>query len=253
MKRKITILSVAAAVLIATGCTKNSFSIEGTMANGAGRKLYLEEITPEGTLFIDSVQIDSRGHYEITYEMPYPSLYNLHASANNYVVLAPEYGEKIHVDGDYEKFSQSYRVSGSPESTLLWQLQQYINDGAMVLNALVDTTEYYAQQYFEGNVSEATVLEKKEMTDSLFLIEYHAQQDYVTDFLDQNKGSLATLIALYTHFNNRPLINPRREESADYYDAVLEGLEERHPDNPHTQHFKISVERLHSALANQPQ
>ena len=59
--------------------------------------------------------------------------------------------------------------------------------------------------------------------------------------IQDNLGSLATLIALYKPFNNRPLINP--EDSFEFYEAVLEGLEESMPDNPHTLNFKNQVER----------
>ena len=250
MQHKLLFVALAAALLTAA-CQNKSFTISGTIEGGAGQKLFLEELTPDGPLFIDSIPIDAKGHYKYRYTMPYRSMYNLHTTADNYAVTLPDYGEHMVLDGRWDNLSLTYTVKGSPESTLLWQLQQYINDGAQVLNALVDTTQHYAELLFAGSVDEATVLEKKAMTDSLFLEEYHAQQDYATSFVQENAGSLATLIALYMNFNNRPLIDPRMESSVDYYETVLNGLEERYPDNPHTQHFKISVERMRSRVNNQ--
>ena len=61
-------------------------------------------------------------------------------------------------------------------------------------------------------------------------------------FIEENQGSLSTLIALYKPFNNRPLIDTRAPENIDWYDLVLEGLQQSLPDNPHTLHFKNSVE-----------
>ena len=151
----------------------------------------------------------------------------------------------------WENLSVSYDIQGSYESSLLWQLQQYTNDGAKILNELIDTTEYYAKLYFDKRVDEATVLAKKDMTDSIYRRAFEEQQEYVCRFIEENQGSLSTLIALYKPFNNRLLIDTRDPNSIDYYDLVLEGLQERYPDNPHTLHFKNTTEHLRSAIAHQ--
>ena len=234
-----------------TGCQHNTFTISGTLDGGAGHTLWLEEIAPDGPMFIDSIPIDSKGHFKYTYKMPYRSLYNLHTTDDNYIVTLPDYGEKLKVTGRYDNLSVSYDIKGSPESSLLWQLQQYTNDGATVLRALIDTTKYYQQLLAEGNVDIEVVYDKKDMTDSIYRLTAEEQQDYVCRFIEENQGSLATLIALYKPFNNRLLIDTRDPNSIDWYDMVLEGLQERYPDNPHTLHFKNTTEHLRSALSRQ--
>ena len=234
-----------------TGCQHNTFTISGTLDGGAGHTLWLEEIAPDGPLFIDSIPMDSKGHFKYTYKMPYRSLYNLHTTEDNYIVTLPDYGEKLKVTGRYDNLSVSYDIKGSPESSLLWQLQQYTNDGATVLRALIDTTKYYQQLLAEGKVDIEVVYDKKDMTDSIYRLTAEEQQDYVCRFIEENSGSLATLIALYKPFNNRLLIDTRDPNSIDWYDMVLEGLQERYPDNPHTLHFKNTTEHLRSALSRQ--
>jgi len=145
----------------------------------------------------------------------------------------------------------TYDVSGSPESALLWQLQQYTNDGGKVLNELVDTSEHYALMHQRGLIDADAVALKKQETDSLYRLVFAEQQDYVCRFIEENQGSLATLIALYKPFNNRMLIDTRNPQCIDWYDMVLEGLEQRYPDNPHTLHFKNTTEHLRSALSRQ--
>ena len=234
-----------------TGCHHNTFTISGTLDDGAGKTLWLEEIAPDGPLFIDSIPVDGHGNFKYTYKMPYRSLYNLHTTEDNYIVTLPDYGERLKVTGKYENLSVSYDITGSPESALLWQLQQYTNDGARVLGALVDTTERYAQLLFDGKITKEDVLRKKEETDSIYRLTAEEQQDYIFRFLEENKGSLSTLIALYKPFNNRLLIDTRDPNSIDWYDLVLEGLQERYPDNPHTLHFKNTTEHLRSSLSRQ--
>ena len=238
-------------LLLLAGCKHDTFTISGTLDGGAGKTLWLEEIAPDGPLFIDSIPVDSKGHFKYTYKMPYRSLYNLHTTDDNYIVTLPDYGEKLKIGGSWDNLSMSYTVEGSPESGLLWLLQQYTNDGALVLKALVDTTNLYAQRYFDKQITEQQVLDKKDETDSIYHATFQEQQDYICRFLEENKGSLSTLIALYKPFNNRLLIDTRDPNSIDWYDLVLEGLQERYPDNPHTLHFKNTTEHLRSKLSRQ--
>ena len=248
MKKLIPLLTLA---LLVAGCQHNSFTISGTLEGGAGHTLWLEEIAPDGPIFIDSIPMNSKGHFKYSYKMPYRSLYRLHTSENNYIVTLPDYGEHIKIGGRWDNLSMSYTVEGSSESGLLWLLQQYTNDGAEVLKQLIDPTEHYAQLLFDEQITQQQVLDKKDETDSIYRITFQEQQDFVCDFLEENKGSLSTLIALHKTFNNRLLIDTRDPGSIEWYDLVLEGLQERYPDNPHTLHFKLTTEHLRSTLSRQ--
>lgn len=245
MKR---ILYFAVVALLFVGCKNDTFTVSGTIENGANKTLWLEEIAPEGPLFIDSIPVDSKGCFKYKYKMPYRSLYTLHTSEGNYAVLLPDYGEKLKVKGDWENLSLTYTVEGSPESQLLWQLQQLTNDGAAVITDLVDTARHYNQLLNEGAVDEKTVAAKRHITDSIYVAECSLQQEYVEGFIEENVGSLATMIALYKSFNTLPIIAPNDSASLYYYDLVLEGLLQRYPDNPHTLNFQTTVERMHSKL-----
>ena len=245
-------LVMLVAVLCLAACGgKDTFTISGTLDNGAGHTLWIEELSPDGARFIDSIPMDSKGHFKYKHSLTYRTLFNLHTTDNNYVVLLPDCGERLDIGGNWDNLSVTYTVSGSPESVLLWQLQQYTNDGGLVLNDLVDTTMYYQRLLAEGRVDEATVAAKKAETDSIYRLTFTEQQDYVCRFIEENRGSLSTLIALYKPFNNRLLIDTRDPTSIDWYDLVLEGLQESLPDNPHTINFTNTTEHLRSALARQ--
>ena len=233
---KQTIIAACAALALAA-CTHNAFTIEGSLENGSDKTLWLEELSPEGPLFIDSIHTDSQGHFSYTYKMPYRSFYNLHSTDDNYIVTLPDYGEHIIVNGRWDNLSVSYTVEGSPESMLLWQLQQYTNEGAAVVTALVDTSNRYSALLEAGKVDKATVAAKHRQTDSVFREERNRQREFLHNFLEENTGSLSTLIALYKTYNNRALIDPRDSAGAVYYEMVRDGLQQRYPDNPHTLHF----------------
>ena len=235
------------AILICTatmvGCNKsNTFTLKGELDNGANKTIYIEELTPEGPLFLDSIYLDSEGKFSYKYQMPYPSIYNVHVSPIDYIVLVPQEGERINLSGDYDSIQWDYSIQGSPESIRLLQLQQYTNDGILLLSDLVDELNHNDSLLATNLISQKEYDEAKEITDSIFLNTYGEQQDYMCNFIQTNLGSLSTLLALYKQFNNQPLINPR--ENFDYYELVLQGLEESQPENPHTIRFKNTVEHL---------
>ncbi|MBR1549061.1 MAG: DUF4369 domain-containing protein [Bacteroidales bacterium] len=252
MKYKLrTFICLSLLLLGASACKHDGFTIEGTIEGGAGKSLWIEEIAPEGPIFIDSIRMDANGHFKYRYNPPYKSLYNLHTTENNYIVTLPSNGERIEVTGKYDNLSLTYNVKGSTESALLWQLQQYTNDGSKILFALVDSVNHYDALLAAKEIDNATYDALKATMDSIYHATFVEQQEYVCRFVEENAGSLSALIALYKPFNNRALIDPRDPVSIEYFDLVLEGLQRELPDNPHTLHFKNTTEHLRSALARQ--
>lgn len=221
-------------------CKKNtSFTVEGTVSNAT--TLFIEELTPEGPLFLDSIAVNAKGHYDIKLEMPYPTFYYLHATENDFVVLRPEWGEKIVVDGDARNFQGSYRVSGSPESEFLWEFQVFTNQGIEEVMQLGQLDQQNRETYGAGTDAYNRA---KAHTDTLFWNIYQAQRSYADSAIYANMGTLATLIVLNKQFVNDPklpLVHPIRE--FPIYEDVLNGLQSQLPDNPHTQNFRNTVDR----------
>lgn len=229
----------------------DGFSLSGEIAGGAGKRLWVEEIGPKETMFIDSVQIDSAGHFEFQFQPSYRSLFALHVTPENYIVFLPDNGETIELDGQWDSLSLTYTIQGSRESLLLWQLQEFYNEGARVLRDIVDTANHYDDLLKRKKITKKQYDAKRKESNDIYRDAFLEQQDYICRFIEENKGSLATLIALYKDFNHRPLIDARDPGSIDYYDLVLQGLQQTLPDNPHTLYFKNTTEHLRSALARQ--
>lgn len=233
------LIFVLASTLLCGCHSHDQFSIEGTISNSNGRSLYIEELTPNGTVFLDSISIASDGRFKYSAALTYQTFFNLHSSPVDYVVLLPEAGEHIILTGCFDSLQTTYETSGSIGSTLLWQLQDYTNDGIRTLIDLVERDKANRDRF--GVESDAYKNAKQE-TDSIFRDAFQAQVEYMSQFIQEHNGSLASLIALYKEFNQQPIITP--EYNLDYYEEVLSGLEATLPDNPHTVHFKNTVERL---------
>jgi len=235
--KRIFFLIVASFVFFSCG-NKNDFSIQGTLVNGANKMVYLEELTPDGPLFIDSIRLDSKGKFSYRYTMPYESFYNLHVSENSYIMLIPQAGEKIELKADYDALEYSYEVYGSPESSLMWQIQQYGNQGREQLVEIIEKDKAN-----KASLHGKDSLAAREITDSLYSDLFKDQQSFIIHFIEDHRGSLATIIAVYKTFNgDNALVDPAL--NLDWYEEVLNGLEEMKPTNPHTQHFALSVAAL---------
>lgn len=245
-----TLLFLFAAIILTSCGHRNQITISGVLENGAGKVIYFEELAPTGPIFLDSITLDSHGAFSFKYDMPYKTFYNLHASQYDYVVLLPDFGEEIQIQGCYDSLMMTYTLKGGGDSQLLWQLQRYTNDGIQVLRQIGTQDQANKQMVQNGTMTQAQYDAAHAVTDSIYLSTYHEQQNYVKQFIEEHSGNLATIIALYKPFNsNHPLIEPKID--FEYYDLVLQGLEETMPDNPHTLNFKNTVEHVRFQYAAQ--
>lgn len=256
MKNRIITILLTTTVLAIVGCKGGkgdgpmTFNIDGKLANAAGKTLYIEEMTPDnGAQFVDSIRCDSDGRFSFKGTMTYQTFFNLHSSEADYIVLLPSDGEKINISGDANDMGSTYMVDGSPESRLMWQIQSYINDAN---KTIADIAQQDKQN--RATLSEAEYEKAHSVTDSIFIAEHNLLGVMFLNFIEDNRGSLSTLYAVDAPFNRSGRVF-YSETDFEVFETVLEGLEERIPDNPHTQYYKTRVERARSArtIAQQQQ
>ncbi len=235
--RKILLLLTVCIMIVSCRNENETFAIEGYLKGGEGKYIFIEEITPTEIIFIDSVKLDDNGEFEFKYKMPYRSFYNVAVSQEDFIMLLPDYKEKIKLTGDYSNLSRTYQLVGSPESQLLWQLNDYTIMGVDRLDSIKMVYDVLMQ-----NPDTNFIKKEKELLDSIYLNAYYEQQDFVVHFVQENTGSLSTLIALYKTFNTIPLINP--EQGFEYYEMVNDGLKTSLPENPHTLNFGNTMQKM---------
>ena len=223
-------------VLVCTSCNRNpksdEFKIEGFLTNGESRFLVIHEISPSGNILIDTIWTTKNGEFEYTYKMPYKSFYTIETDKNEYITFLPDYQEIINFEGDYEHLSPTYGIDGSSGSQLLWKLNKKELEGISILNEINKTWRELANTADSSDV--------KKQLDSLYYETWIAQKMYYYDFIHDNKGSLATLMALYKTFNQRKMFPV--ETDAGLYQIVSDGLNESLSGNPHTKHFDKSYQ-----------
>ena len=143
--------------------------------------------------------------------------------------------------GNADELSKSYRVECSPESQLLWQIMNYINQANVVIGDLAQR-----EKYNKENLSKAEYEVAHAQTDSIFTVERVTINLMLTNFIEDNAGSLATLYAIDAPFN-RSMRVFYEQSDFEMFETVLDGLEAQCPDNPHTQFYRNRVERVCAA------
>ncbi len=249
MNTKVILFGLSIVALMVSCGKKNTFTIEGTLQNGAGKQIVIEEIAPKDLIPIDTITLDNNGHFSFTYEMPYQSFYTVKVSDKDFVTILPNYNETVILTGDYRFLSPTYEVKDSPGSVQLWQLNDFYLYGTLRLDSIARA---FDQLVAECKGDTNCIKKQKPMLDSVYVSARSEQQQYIISFIQRNKGSLATLIALYKPFNGKALINPTTADFY-YYEQVIAGLEDSVPDNPHTVHFRNTVERqrVYNSTVNQ--
>ena len=254
--RNIVALTLLIFMAVLTGCSGNkdkgsmSFSIEGRLENAANRMLYIAEMTPsEGEKSLDSVKCDKNGNFKYKGSMTYQTFFDLHCSEYDYIVLLPQDGEKIEVVGDANELHTKYQVKVSPESQLMWQINDYVNQANM---AIADIAQQDKRN--KETLSPEEYEREHTKTDSLFVAERQTIYLMLSNFIDDNYGSLSTLYAIDAPFNHIMRVF-YAEQDFEMFENVLEGLNEKCGDNPHTLNYRTRVERARSArmLAAQQQ
>ncbi len=112
----------ALAALAAVSCSERKFHIEGTLTEAADSTLYLENMSLDGPVAVDSVRLGASGDFSFSGECPgAPEFYRLRVGDQT-VNLAVDSTETIRVEARLSQLPTGYRVEGSADCERIRQL-----------------------------------------------------------------------------------------------------------------------------------
>ena len=120
--RLFALAAVAAAMTGVTSCTEKKFHVEGSIADAKDSTLYLENMSLNGPVAIDSVKLGDDGAFsfgERTAEAP--EFYRLRI-AGQIVNLAIDSTETVRVKASYPTMTTQYEVEGSDDCSKIKEL-----------------------------------------------------------------------------------------------------------------------------------
>jgi thiol-disulfide isomerase/thioredoxin len=232
MKIKNALLLLPFALIFAcsdSGASSTEFELKGKLTNAHGENVYLEQLSPQAIKPIDTVQLDEKGEFTINAPVSETGFYRLKLSEKNFATLILEAGQKVKITGDAQDLGNTYKVEGSPDSELFWELNQRSADNYRRRDSLQRTFQAFINMTGNDSVkidSMSKQLEKPYMG----LINEHNK--YLQSFIEKNPTSFASLAAI----QQLPA-----EEFLSTYIKLDEGLYSKYPNSNYIKAFHESV------------
>ncbi len=212
-------LAVAATLM---GCGGDGARLSGHFIGADGQPVYLERVMPGATTpQVDTVVTNGRGEFTFKVALPdrQPTIFNLRYDGEMVpLLISPR--EKVNVLslGDLD----GYRVSGSPESELVWQLHGILTKGATKLDSL-------------RNMLGVTAIgpsgdELRAQINRTWFEEYLRVRRRQIAFIVENASSLAAIYALYQRLPGDDVLF-NGDNDVVYYRMVADSVRTRYPDS----------------------
>lgn len=113
-------LALMAAML--TSCNNKKFHISGTVTEAKDSVLYLENMSLDGPVVVDSVKLDDKGAFSFSGKAPdAPEFYRLRI-AGQIINLSVDSTETVDVKASYPSMATGYTVDGSAECATIREL-----------------------------------------------------------------------------------------------------------------------------------
>ncbi|MFI3279038.1 MAG: TlpA disulfide reductase family protein [Rikenellaceae bacterium] len=215
-----------------SSCQSNKVKISGRFVGGNSSVAYLEEISLEGGMIVDSVELSSAGEFTFNLEAQdqHHKLYNIVYDWSAIPVFAAA-GDNIKFNS-VGNIAKNYTVEGSEESELMRQFYQNYIDG-------ISSMDKIAMQYASESISEE---ERAELAKQ-YSAEHTRIKREQLEFIISNKANLAAVYALYQRLpNDSYLFNGRSD--VIYYRTVAEALEESYPESPYIKSIQADINQF---------
>ena len=234
MNRVISLSLIVFLVVISWQCASNKdFEVTGKLTGAVNDTIELQEMVDNTMKPVKMLYTDESGQFSFTDTASNPRFLFLKLRSN-YISLLVLNGQEISLSADLSNFNQSFSISGSRESELIWDLNKEMQSAAIKLDSLA--TEYGAIQ------------ERNPETDNWFQEEYQKllteQKTFILSFIDDNYDSPASIVALSHKLGQQSILNSASD--FNYFAKVDSSLSSQYPNS-------TMVKTLHNWVIGQQQ
>lgn len=217
-------LILLAVILSFTACSTNKtgYNLDGTFSNSNGKTVSLMVMKENNLEPVDSVQLDESGQFSFSGNLESPNFFMLTSGQMNYITLIINPGEKINIDADITNMIEHYEIKGSPDSELLK------NYTAKLMSSIEELT--ILNQVYYDSIQSPNLPSIMEDLNAKSEILAEDMRSFTIKFIEDNSGSLATLMALYQQLGPRQYVLDPTEDFV-YYETVDSILYEKYPES----------------------
>lgn len=238
MIRKVTALLFISLSL--AGCANNKFTLSGELENAVpDTYIFLDRLGGTNLQPYDSVKIAADGSFEFTGEIEQPEFFLLKLSQSNFLTTLIEPGDKISLKANADSLGATAEVEGSPATNKMIEYDLRLQEAIAELQKL---GEIYRDNEGSDNLEEIMNELDQKAQDIL-----KDMNEYTKNFIDDNIGSMVSLIALYKQVSPRVYVL-NIENDLDYYRRVDSSLFEQYPNSDPVKTLHSQMETLLSSM-----
>jgi len=230
-------------VLLSYGCNTHSPEnaiISGAIEGAEGQFIYLEKLTVNDLIRIDSVIMEKNGRFVFSYAPIETGFYLLKMENGDKVTYVSEKASKLELHADTSTFPDIYEITGNEESEILRQYFLQTARNQATLDSL--------SRIFRSSTHLRNFYEIKAGLDSAFAELFKDQQELVRKTVEDNSNSLAALLLFNQRFASKVLLSP--ETDFDLMLQIDSCVSLRYPGN---MHVVAHHERILDILENKKQ
>lgn len=224
-------------MLAFTACNKNKFHIEGTITDAKDSTLYLEHMSLDGPVAIDSVVLDEKGEFSFSGDAyKTPEFFRLRI-ANGIINVSIDSTETVTFKASYPTMSTRYEVKGSENCAKIKELallQQQLLAQAML-------------------ISDNATLGVRETEDSIEAV-MNQYKDYIRmNYIFKEPQKAYSYFALFQTLGSRLIFNPQKYDmDIRSFAAVATAWDTYYPEAERGQNLhNIAIEGLKVLRHNQ--
>lgn len=219
MKKTLSSIATCCAVALLTAalgaCDNKKCNVNGAVSNAKDSVLYLENMSLDGPVTVDSVKLDDKGEFSFSLKAPdAPEFYRLRI-AGQIINLSVDSTETITVKASYPGMATDYTVEGSDECATIKELalkQIDLQNRAMA----IENNPYL-------NLTQAR--------DSILKIVAAYKENIKRNYIYKAPMRASSYFALFQTLGNMLIFNPREsEDDVKAFAAVATSWDTYHPD-----------------------
>jgi peroxiredoxin len=231
--KKIASFILLTGLLVACGGNKHTgdFELKGTLSNApGGETIYLEELSPNGKVLVDSSKLDDKGNFSFTGASPSAGFYRVKINEANFAMLILDSTQKITVTGDFKDLGNTYKAEGSPDTKVFLEL----NDLGKIIQMRADSFQRVFQGLLATSKKDSATMDSiNKVIEPSYNRMVAEHQKRVSEVVEKNSSSLAALVGIQQ-------LNP--DDYMELYKKVYKDLSARFKGNKYLANLKKNVE-----------
>ena len=209
------VLVVTAAAVFTTSCNNKKFQVKGNIEGAKDSMLYLENLSLDGPVAIDSAKLDEQGAFSFSVDAPTaPEFYRLRIAGQISNVCADS-TETVTIKAQWPGMATNYQVEGSEECSIIRELSlKQIDLQAKVIA-------------IQSNYN----LNDQVAADSIMALVDAYKKEVKLNYIFKAPMRASSYFALFQAIGNTLLFNPQvSEDDIKVFAAVATSWDTYHPD-----------------------